>query len=75
MLDTFNVLGTTQKSIQIKDGQYILLQFRNNSGVRSALAEGGPLVDKISGLELEPAGFTMTNLLVRALTRSGGAEN
>ena len=74
VLDTFNVLGTTQKSIQIKDGQYILLQFRNNSGVRIFNEEKQIYVDPQTGLDLQKAEFTMTNLLIRALEISDSNE-
>lgn len=67
MLDTFSVNGTTQKSIEINDGQYILLQIRNNSGVRVFDEEKRIFVDPQTGLELQKAEITMTNLLIRAL--------
>lgn len=67
LLDTFSVNGTTQKSIEIKKGQYILLQIRNNSGVRIFNEEKQLFVDPQTGLELQRAEITMTNLLIRAL--------
>ena len=67
VLDYFKVNGTTQSSIQINDGQYILLQFRNNSGVRVFDEDKQVYVDPITGLELPKAEITMTNLLIRAL--------
>ena len=66
-LDTFRVNGTTRKSVEIKDGQYILLQIRNNSGVRSFDEEKQVFIDTQTGLELQKAEITMTNLLIRAL--------
>jgi hypothetical protein len=67
VLDDFNVNGKAQKSIEIKEGQYILLQIRNNSGVRVFDDEKKAYVDPQTGLELQKAEITMTNLLVRAL--------
>ena len=67
LLDDFRVNGTTQESIEIKDGQYILLQIRNNSGVRLFDEEKQIFVDPQTGLELQKAEITMTNLLIRAL--------
>ena len=67
VLDTFRINGTTQKSIEIKDGQYVLLQIRNNSGVRIFDEEKQAYVDPQTGLELQKAEITMTNLLIRAL--------
>jgi hypothetical protein len=67
LLDTFLVNGVAEKGIEIKDGQYILLQIRNNSGVRIFDEEKQIFVDPQTGLELEKAEITMTNLLVRAL--------
>ena len=72
VLDTFNINGQTQKSIQIKDGQYILLQIRNNSGVRMFNEEKQTYVDQLTGLELPKAELTMTNLLIRALDVKNG---
>lgn len=67
LLDTFSVNGTTQKSIEINDGQYILLQIRNNSGIRVFDEEKQIFVDPQTGHELQKVEFTTTNLLVRAL--------
>lgn len=67
LLDTFRVNGTTQKSMEIKEDQYILLQIRNNSGVRILDEEKQIFVDPQTGLELQKADITMTNLLIRAL--------
>ena len=67
VLDTFRVNGTAQKNMEIKDGQYILLQIRNNSGVRVFDEEKRVFVDPQTGLELQKADITMTNLLIRAL--------
>jgi hypothetical protein len=67
VLDFFNVNGTAQNSIQIEEGQYLLLQIRNNSGVRIFDTDKQIYVDPQTGLELPKAKITMTNLLVRAL--------
>ena len=67
LLDKFVVDGTTQKSIEIKEGQYILLQIRNNSGVRAFDEEKQIFVDFQTGLDLQKIDITMTNLLIRAL--------
>lgn len=67
VLDSFNVNNTAQKSIEIKQGQYILLQIRNNSGVRVFDEVKQTFVDPQTGLELQKAEITMTNLLIRAL--------
>lgn len=67
MLDTFIVDGTAQASILIKEDQYLLLQFRNNSGVRVFNNELQAYVDPQTGLELEKVKITMTNMLIRAL--------
>ena len=67
VLDVFSVNGAAQKSIQINDGQYILLQIRNNSGVRVFDEEKQVFVDPQTGLELSKAQITMTNLMIRAL--------
>ena len=74
LLDTFRVNGTTQKSIEIKDGQYILLQIRNNSGWRLFDEEKQVFVDPQTGLELQKAEITMTNLLIRALDIKNESE-
>ena len=66
VLDSFKVDGTAQKSIQINDGQYIVLQIRNNCGVLE-LDEKQNLVDPQIGIALDRAEITMTNLLIRAL--------
>ena len=67
VLDDFRVGETTQKSIEINYGQYILLQIRNNSGVRVFDEEKQIFVDPQTMLELQMAEFTATNLLIRAL--------
>lgn len=67
VLDIFRVGETSQKSIEIKDGQYILLQIRNNSGVRVFDEVKGIFVDPQTMLEIKKAEITMTNLLIRAL--------
>ena len=74
VLDVFNVNSTAQKSIQINDGQYILLQIRNNSGVRVFDEENQIYVDPQTKLELPKAEITMTNLLIRALDIKNGNE-
>ena len=72
VLDVFKIGGKTQNSIQINDGQYILLQIRNNSGVRVFNEEKQAYVDAITGIELPSAEITMTNLLIRALDVKNG---
>ena len=74
VLDVFKIGGKTQNSIQINDGQYILLQIRNNSGVRVFNEEKQAYVDAITGIELPSAEITMTNLLIRALDVKNGDE-
>ena len=69
VLDVFTVDGQRQNSIQIQDGQYLLLQIRNNSGVRIFDEEKQIYLDPQTGLELPKAEFTVTNLLIRALDR------
>ena len=66
-LDTFKVDNKVEKSIYVEEGQYILLQIRNNSGVRVFDEDKQLYVDEQTGLVLEKAEITMTNLLVRAL--------
>ena len=66
-LDSFKVDGLFEKSIQLKSGQYILLQIRNNSGVRDFDEKTGLYIDAQAGLALEKAEITMTNLLIRAI--------
>ena len=66
-LNNFKVNNVYENSIQLKDEQYILLQIRNNSGVREFDEEKGLWVDGQTGLALKKADITMTNLLVRAL--------
>ena len=72
VLDVFKIGGKTQNSIQINDGQYILLQIRNNSGVRVFDEEKQAYVDGLTGIELPSAEITMTNLLIRALDVNAG---
>ena len=67
VLERFTVDDTTQESIQINDGQYILLQIRNNSGLRIYDEEKQAYVDPQTGLVLQKAEITMTNLLIRSL--------
>ena len=75
LIDYFKVNGSTRKSIEINEGQYILLQIRNNSGVRVFDEEKQTFVDQMTGLELQKAEITMTNLLVRALKVESGDES
>ena len=74
MLDHFVINGEAKKSIQINEDQYILLQFRNNSGVRVFNEEKQCYVDPVTALEIPKAEFTMTNLLIRALEVKEGNE-
>lgn len=74
VVDAFNIGGQIQKSIQIDDGQYVLLQIRNNSGVRVFDKSKGIYVDEQTGLELQKAEITMTNLLVRSLDTTKGEK-
>ena len=67
VLDSFNVGGVAQNSIRINEDQYLLIQIRNNSGVRIYDSEKNTFVDPQTGLELQKAEITMTNLLIRAL--------
>ena len=67
VLDDFTVDGKIQKSIKINEDQYVLLQIRNNSGVRIFDEENQIFIDPQTGLELQKAEITMTNLLIRAL--------
>jgi hypothetical protein len=67
VLDVFNVDGVSQKSIQINKGQYVLLQIKNNSSILEFDEEKQTYVDTTTGLELQKAKLTMTNLLIRAL--------
>lgn len=69
-LDVFRTNAGSQKSIQIKSGQYVLLQFKNNCVVGSEQAD----VDPDTALELPKAEITMTNLLIRALEVKDGSE-
>jgi hypothetical protein len=68
VLDEFKVRDLVQKSIEINKGQYILLQIRNNSGVRVFDEEKQAYVDREIGLDLPKLEITMTNLLIRALS-------
>ena len=64
VLDSFTSGGASKNSLQINDDQIILLQFRNNSGVRDTVDQ--------TLTELRPAQITMTNLLIRALDVEDG---
>ena len=66
-LDSFDLKGKVETSMRVRNGQYILLQIRNNSGVRVFDEEKQLYVDAQTGLVLEKAEITMTNLLIRAL--------
>lgn len=73
VLDSFKVSGDIQKSININDGQYVLIQIRNNCGDLVFDDEQQAYVDRVTGLELEKAEkITMTNLLIRALEIKSG---
>ena len=72
LLDYFKVNDNNEKSISVESGQYILIQIRNNSGVRDL--KNGLYVDPQTGLELDKAEITMTNLLVRALEIENNTE-
>ena len=74
VLDEFIVDSLIQKSVKIEDGQYLLLQFRNNSGVRIWNEEKQVFVDPQTSLELQNAEITMTNLLIRALNVENNNE-
>lgn len=74
VVDVFNVGGQMQKSIQIDDGQYVLLQIRNNSGVRVFDQEKQAYVDPQTGFELQKAEITATNLLIRSLDTTKGEK-
>ena len=69
-IDVFKTNAGSQKSIQIKSGQYVLLQFKNNCVEDNKQA----YVDPDTGLELPKAEITMTNLLIRALEVKVGNE-
>ena len=74
VLDEFNIDGKMQKSVDIEDGQYVLLQIRNNSGVRAYNEEKQVYVDPQTGLELQKVEITMTNLLIRSLEFENNSE-
>ena len=74
MLDEFKIDGKIQKSVDIEDGQYVLLQIRNNSGVRAYNEEKQVYVDPQTGLELQKVEITMTNLLIRSLEFENNSE-
>ena len=69
LVEIFKEDGVSKDSISVKKDQYILIQFRNNSGIRVLDKTSGGLVDEKSGLALDSTGFTMTNLLIRVLQR------
>lgn len=68
VLDSFTTGARTEKSIKINEGQYILIQIRNNSGVRIFDLDKQAFVDPQLGIELPKAEITMTNLMIRALS-------
>ena len=78
VMDNFKVGDEAQGSIQIQNsipiqsGQCILLQIRNNSGIRDLGQNKQSFVDPTTGLPLQEAEITMTNLLVRALEVTAG---
>lgn len=74
LIDEFATGGGSSKSVKVSNGQYILIQFRNNSGDRVFDEKSGALVDRITQTAIEKAEFTMTNLLVRALDSESGGE-
>ena len=74
VLDSFKVDGAAQKSIQINDGQYIVLQIRNNCGARVLDEKTQTYIDSQIGIELNKAEITVTNLLIRALETNNGEE-
>ena len=67
VLDEFTVDGKIQRSIQINDGQHVVLQIRNNCGVVAFDEDTQTFVDPQIGIALDKAELTMTNLLIRAL--------
>ena len=73
-LDSFKTNNTMEKSIHIEEGQCVLLQIRNNSGVRVFDESKQLYVDPQTGLELKQANITMTNLLIRALSVESGTD-
>lgn len=74
LLDNFVIGEKHGTSIEIEDGQFILIQIRNNSGVRELDTQTNVFVDPQTGLELPKARITMTNLLVRALSVTNETE-
>ena len=74
VLDFFRVNDKVEKSIHVEKGQCILLQIRNNGGVRVFDDKNNVYVDPQTGLVLEKAEITMTNLLVRALNLENETE-
>lgn len=73
-LDYFKINDKIEKSIYVENGQYILLQIRNNSGVRVFDEDKQLYVDEETGLVPDKAEITMTNLLVRALETENKTE-
>lgn len=67
-LDSFDLNGSRESSVQINMGQYILLQIRNNSGVRVFDEQQKLYVDAQTGIVPQRAEITMTNLMIRALS-------
>ena len=74
LIESFEVNKAVSSTLAVEDGQYLLIQFRNNSGVPLDSEEDEAVTVVESEGEIEPAYFTMTNLLVRAMNRSGEGE-
>lgn len=74
IMDFFNVNDKREHSIKLVDGQYLLFQIRNNSGVRVLDENEQHYVDPQTGRELQEAEITMTNLLIRALNVENNTE-
>ena len=73
VIDAFKTGGQTQKSIKINSRQYVLLQIRNNSGA-CVDEKQGLYYDKQTGVQLQKAEITATNLLIRSLDTTQGEE-
>lgn len=73
-LDSFKINNKLEKNIYVEKGQYILLQIRNNSGVRVFDKDKQLYVDPDTGFVLDKAEISMTNLLVRALDTENKTE-
>ena len=73
-LDNFTVNGVPQKSTQVEKGQYILLHFKNNSGIAPSDEKSEGDSDSEADISLPSAEITMTNLLIRALDVEGASD-